>query len=212
MLSLETVRYEVEPQVGVAGFFVDLAVKDPAKPGRFLLGVECDGATYHSARWARDRDRLRQDVLESRGWIIHRIWSTDWFRQPQEQLRQLLAAIESAKQPRLITQPSSELDDEAEEVTDDFEDTFEDSDDDQVFDEGDVAVEYQEAQLTGLRADTSRPLHEAPTIVLAEIAYNIVLVEGPVHRAEVARRIAAFWGAQRTTKKMNDAVVARRTA
>jgi very-short-patch-repair endonuclease len=204
--AIRSLGYEVEAQVGVAGFFIDLGVKDPAKPGRFLLGVECDGATYHSARWARDRDRLRQDVLESRGWIIHRIWSTDWFRQPQEQLRQLLAAVESAKHPRVITQPSSALDDEAEEVADDFDDAFEYSDNDQVFDEGDVAVEYQEAQLTGLRADTSRPLHEAPTIVLAEIAYNIVLVEGPVHRAEVARRIAAFWGAQRTTKKMNDAV------
>ncbi|MCH9033566.1 MAG: DUF4011 domain-containing protein, partial [Planctomycetes bacterium] len=89
--------YSVEPQVGVAGFFIDIGVTDPAQPGRFILGVECDGASYHSARWARDRDRLRQMVLEDRGWVIHRIWSTDWFQDQEGQCRRLLAAIERAK-------------------------------------------------------------------------------------------------------------------
>ena len=86
--------FTVHPQVGTAGFRIDLAVVDPDKPGRYLLGIECDGATYHSSRSARDRDRLRQAVLESRGWKIHRIWSTDWFQQPEAQLRKVLDAIE----------------------------------------------------------------------------------------------------------------------
>ena len=88
--------FEAHPQVGVAGFFVDLGIVDPAKPGRYLLGVECDGAAYHSARSARDRDRLRQAVLEDHGWIVHRIWSTDWFQRPSEELRKLATAIENA--------------------------------------------------------------------------------------------------------------------
>ncbi len=53
--------YDVRSQIGLAGFFIDLAVADPERPGRYVLGIECDGATYHSARSARDRDRLRQD-------------------------------------------------------------------------------------------------------------------------------------------------------
>ena len=69
----------VHPQVGCGGFRIDLALVDPARPGRYLLGVECDGATYHSSPTARDRDRLRQEVLESLGWVICRIWSTDWW-------------------------------------------------------------------------------------------------------------------------------------
>ncbi|MDP9485125.1 MAG: DUF3320 domain-containing protein, partial [Actinomycetota bacterium] len=89
--------YRVETQVGSAGFFIDLAVVDPERPGRYLLGVECDGATYHSARSARDRDRLRQEVLEGLGWRIHRIWSTDWFRNPEGELRRAVEAIEEAK-------------------------------------------------------------------------------------------------------------------
>jgi very-short-patch-repair endonuclease len=81
--------YEVVPQVGVAGFFIDLGVKHPAKPGAFLLGIECDGAGYHSARSARDRDRLRQEILENLGWKIHRIWSSDWFKSRDSEIRRL---------------------------------------------------------------------------------------------------------------------------
>src|SRR5215203_4290548 len=95
--ALQAAGYRVETQVGSAGFFIDLAVVDPERPGRYLLGVECDGATYHSARSARDRDRLRQEVLERLGWRIHRIWSTDWFRNPERELRRLVEAIEEAK-------------------------------------------------------------------------------------------------------------------
>ena len=86
--------YQVAAQVGVAGFFIDLAVKHPAKAGTFLLGIECDGASYHSGRSARDRDRLRQEILENLGWNIHRVWSTDWFRSRDSEVRRLLRHIE----------------------------------------------------------------------------------------------------------------------
>jgi very-short-patch-repair endonuclease len=95
--AIESFGYKVEPQVGSAGFRIDLAARDPDEPGRYLLGVECDGASYHSALWARERDRLRQEVLEGLGWRIHRIWSTDWFYRPTEQLAKLRAALESAR-------------------------------------------------------------------------------------------------------------------
>jgi very-short-patch-repair endonuclease len=76
------------PQVGVAGYFIDLGVLKPGRDDEFLLGVECDGASYHSAKSARDRDRLREEVIRSRGWEIHRVWSTDWFQnQPAEEQR-----------------------------------------------------------------------------------------------------------------------------
>jgi transcription elongation GreA/GreB family factor len=82
------------PQVGVAGYFVDIGIRHPEWPHGFILGVECDGATYHSAKSARDRDRLRQEVLEHLGWRLHRIWSTDWFNNPRheaEKLRKVIA-------------------------------------------------------------------------------------------------------------------------
>ena len=85
--------FEVTPQVGVAGYFIDLAVKHPKRSG-YLLGIECDGAGYHFDRSARDRDRLRQEVLERLQWKIYRIWSTDWFDNPDEELRRLLDHID----------------------------------------------------------------------------------------------------------------------
>jgi very-short-patch-repair endonuclease len=86
--------FEVVPQVGVAGFFIDLGVKHPAKAGAYLLGIECDGAGYHSGRSARDRDRLRQEILVNLGWKIHRVWSTDWFKSRDSEIKRLMRSIE----------------------------------------------------------------------------------------------------------------------
>ena len=86
--------YEVDAQVGSEGYRVDLAVIDPDAPGRYLLGIECDGVTYHSARSARDRDKLRQHVLEARGWRLHRIWSSDWWQDRAGEIERLVRAIQ----------------------------------------------------------------------------------------------------------------------
>lgn len=87
-------KFHVVPQVGVAGFFIDLGVTHPVKPGTFLLGIECDGAGYHSGRSARDRDRLRQEILSNLGWKIHRIWSTDWFKSRDSEIQRLFKRID----------------------------------------------------------------------------------------------------------------------
>ena len=84
---------EVVAQVGVAGYFLDLAIRHPKTRGRFILGVECDGATYHSAKSARDRDRLRQEVLQDKGWNIERVWSTDWFRDPGRETERIVRRV-----------------------------------------------------------------------------------------------------------------------
>jgi very-short-patch-repair endonuclease len=87
-------------QVGVANYFIDIGVLDPSSPTEYILGIECDGATYHSSRCARDRDRLRQDIIESRGWKIHRIWSTSWFRDRFSEERRMEHAIRAALQEK----------------------------------------------------------------------------------------------------------------
>lgn len=84
----------IKTQVGCSGYKIDMAIRDKNNPGKFLLGIECDGASYHSSATARDRDRLRQQVLEKLDWKFYRIWSTDWFRNPQRELDKLLEYIE----------------------------------------------------------------------------------------------------------------------
>jgi very-short-patch-repair endonuclease len=92
----------VHRQVGCGGYRIDLAITD-GQSGRYLLGVECDGASYHSAATARDRDRLRQSVLESLGWRLVRVWSTDWVRNRAAQVAKVLDALEAAKKPLLAS-------------------------------------------------------------------------------------------------------------
>lgn len=96
-------------QVGCGGFRIDMALKHPQRPGEFCLGIECDGATYHSSKTARDRDRIRQSVLEHLGWNITRIWSTDWIRNPERQLDRVLAAYECAIAAQAVRPTVGEL-------------------------------------------------------------------------------------------------------
>lgn len=103
---LQEKGWEVVPQVGVSRFRVDLGIVHPRRPGDFLVGVECDGATYHSAATARDRDKVRAAVLEGLGWKLLRVWSTDWFIDPEtelsrldEAMRNLVENEEESKEP-----------------------------------------------------------------------------------------------------------------
>jgi len=202
--AVESCGFTVERQVGVCGFFIDLAVVDPETPGRYLLGLECDGATYHSSRSARDRDRLRQDVLESRGSVIHRIWSSDWFHNPTEQLRKALAAIENAKaewakrdaglREQAASPPAGQSTVVREEVADGV-----------LNDTADVpSVEYVETSFTiethGIE------IHLLDTSVLSGIVERIVQTEAPIHRSEIARRTTTLWGLTRTGGRIVRAV------
>jgi very-short-patch-repair endonuclease len=94
--QIRSMGCEPVPQVGVAGYFVDIGVRHPEWPHGFVLGVECDGASYHSAKSARDRDRLRQEVLEELGWRLHRVWSTDWFNNPRREAERLRGVISTS--------------------------------------------------------------------------------------------------------------------
>ncbi|NBO54937.1 MAG: DUF4011 domain-containing protein [Actinobacteria bacterium] len=95
---LTELGYRVVPQYGIGKYRVDFAIVSPEDPTRFVLAVECDGASYHSQPTARERDRLRQEALERRGWRFHRIWSTDWFRDPEGELQKCVLSIDEAAQ------------------------------------------------------------------------------------------------------------------
>jgi very-short-patch-repair endonuclease len=87
---------KLTPQYGTSGYWIDFAVQHPSQPGRYILAIECDGATYHSSDSARDRDRLRQEQLERQGWRFHRIWSTEWFQDKDTCAQKTIAAYHDA--------------------------------------------------------------------------------------------------------------------
>jgi very-short-patch-repair endonuclease len=97
---LQARGFVVDPQVGVSGYRIDLGVRHPHHPAVYLAGVECDGAAFHSAKSARDRDRLRESVLRGTGWAILRVWSTDWFANAEIQTDRLASELQ-----RLVSSP-----------------------------------------------------------------------------------------------------------
>ncbi len=202
--TLQNLGYEVHCQIGTAGFIIDLGIVDPDQPGRYLLGIECDGATYHSSRSARDRDRLREAVLKDRGWKLHRVWSTDWFHRPEEQTRKIVSAIEQAK-AEIETPARAEFDDAE-------------------LNGSPVETEIERLAPSELDLETTRPIWvttyteatfdvpsqasipETPSTVLADIVKRIVAIEGPIHTDEIARRITTLWGQQRTGSRIASAI------
>jgi very-short-patch-repair endonuclease len=205
MQTLLNLGFDVKPQIGVAGFFVDLAISDPERPGRFVLGIECDGMQYHSSRSARDRDRLRQNVLEDHGWIIHRIWSTDWYLRPDEEIRKVQAAYESARS--IWRERDDELSipkravplqftSEREGTTDIVVGTVAPS-------EEPLAQPYVE---TELKVRNGRDPHEVPIADMAKYIVQIVETEGPIHENEIVVRIRDAWGLGRAGNRIREAV------
>lgn len=94
--AIQRLGYQVASKVGSQGYYIDLAVRHPQDANKFVLALEYDGAGYYQAASARDRERLRQSVLEGLGWSFERIWSTDWFRDPDAELQRLKSIIDKA--------------------------------------------------------------------------------------------------------------------
>ena len=191
LVALAERGYQLEPQVGAAGYFIDIAVKDPEHPGRYVLAIECDGANYHSARSARDRDRLRQGVLESLGWKFHRIWSTDWFRNPDKEIERAIVAIEEARKnlPTYLTDapsttaltPLSPLQDVGQPPAT----------------SAHAVAPYRKAQLI-VGSTQHQELHLISPLLLAQQIKQIVEIEAPVHESEMTRRLLECYGVNRS--------------
>jgi len=89
--------YSVDTQVGLSGYRIDLAIVHPDDPSRYIMGIECDGANFHSAKSTRERDVMRQEFLEGRGWKIERIWSTNWWKDPQKEINRIVSRLEDIR-------------------------------------------------------------------------------------------------------------------
>lgn len=104
--QLEHRGWQIVPQVGISGFRIDLGVRHPDLPGAYLAGVECDGASYHSAATARDRDKVREQVLTGLGWNMLRVWSTDWWYDAAGCADRLHGALETLLEASRAAQPA----------------------------------------------------------------------------------------------------------
>ncbi len=113
MRALQEKGWEVHPQVGVSFFRIDLGIVHPDFPGRYLAGVECDGAAYHRSATARDRDHLREMVLTDLGWRVLRIWSTEWWMDSSAAVEKLHTRLMADLEADRASRPIVAIDDKA---------------------------------------------------------------------------------------------------
>lgn len=202
---------KLQPQVGVAGYRIDFGVIDELVPGRYLCGLECDGAAYHSSETARDRDRLRQQVLEARGWTIHRLWSTDWFKDRHGQIKRLLELIERTRRRMLEEQVAEE---EARErlailEREEKQETHDHGGPNDAPLDNDALTSAQPVVQAEPYAFAATPLlylgqdlNAAPASLIGQAIDDVVAVESPLHIIDLAARVAARWGYDRVGPKM----------
>lgn len=192
---------QLVPQVGVAGYRIDLGVTDPAIPGRFICGIECDGAAYHSSETARDRDRLRQQVLEARGWTIHRLWSTSWFLDRAGQIDRLCQLVAATKQ-RLIGE--RDADKQAREREAAAIAVKASAETERARQEAELArkqlnIPYRRMTAEPYTLTPFDPMVDrgdiltAPTSQLVEAIALVIDIEGPIHTDDLCVRIAQMW-------------------
>jgi len=101
--------WTVRHRVGCGAYKIDLAVVDPNDPERYVLAIEHDGSAYVGSSGARSRDRLRSQMLAQLGWRMHRIWSLDWWMDPEREIQRahgaIVAAVAASRQRRIAPAP-----------------------------------------------------------------------------------------------------------
>ncbi|MCL4369674.1 MAG: AAA domain-containing protein [Chloroflexi bacterium] len=200
--------FRVEPQVGCSGYRIDIGVVDEKNPGRFILGIECDGATYHSSKTARDRDRLRQQLLEDQGWRIHRIWSQDWVKDPDRETRRVLEAIEQARRVPPAMHGGSALTEDISKATREPKQENRPSPRTLTVPKPQVQravarmVAYQGARLPRQRSPESFYEEWVATSIVPSLVAACVEAESPVHIGRVTTVVAGCWGFQRAGSKI----------
>jgi very-short-patch-repair endonuclease len=230
---------KLKPQVGAAGYRIDFGVRDDEVHERFICGIECDGVAYHLSETARDRDRLRQQVLEARGWSIFRIWSTDWFKDREGQINRILKLVDGARQ-RAIEEACLEKEERethAEEARP--KDELSDSEDtpgtpgEVQGTSGDIQATQEQpsaisvASHDGAQNAVSGPVPAAYLMASANRIHfenemisaqpesldlaiaDVIKIEAPVHLQDLAQRVASRWGHDQVRSRMM-AVIKRR--
>ncbi len=219
--------WQVVPQIGVSRFRIDLGIVHPDRPGDYLVGIECDGAAYHSAATARDRDKVRAAVLGGLGWKLLRVWSTDWWIDPEGALERLHSGIQAlVEESRSQTARDPEEQTEALLVARQEAEEFLASVEAPEPDEISEAVAHSEFSLAGLpdtatSADYSLAdfsvfqtvicpdsfYQDSYDAILLDLISHVLSVESPISEANLVQRIARGHQFQKAGRLIRERIV-----
>jgi very-short-patch-repair endonuclease len=198
-VALEAHGIKTHTQIGCSGFRIDLGAVHPYYPGKYILGIECDGAAYHSSQIARDRDRLRQAILEDMGWTIYRIWSTDWIARREDIIDEIQTLVnELSKQSSTATERFEPVI-----VSPEFKD-----DDNSEKGENEQRVEtlaptslniFVDYQWAGEKSYTTgaEGFKSSQTELLAQDLLHVIRTQAPIAKKELFQIVASYWGMSR---------------
>jgi very-short-patch-repair endonuclease/DNA polymerase III delta prime subunit len=178
---LKNKGYNVKRQVGCSGYRIDFGIVDNENPGKYIIGIECDGSYYHSSATARDRDRLRQQVLEDLGWNIYRIWSTDWFKNQKREFDKLIDAIEKAQRGEFLKK-KSKIDSNAEVK---YKSNIVRQNKPEIHTYSVASIRKRSYPDNFYNGDISK---------VCEVLKEVVDHESPIHKDEAERRAVQYWG------------------
>lgn len=188
----------VDEQVGTSEYRIDLAIRDSRDKNRYVMAVECDGATYHHTKTARDRDILRHEVLRSQGWKIYRVWSTDWFRDREKALKGILTALDVAKRTPIDetvqAPPISHETKDTEEVLSNPAPSERNSAHKRKYKAG---TPYQKSTLPNMKRNVKELINTKAVVQLSDIIARIVKFEAPVHKNLVVDRLKEIYRVSR---------------
>jgi len=205
---------EVDTQVGASSFRIDLAVRHPGRPGRYILGIECDGATFHRGGSARERDRLRQEVLEGLGWRIFRIWSPDWIRDANRVVSHIVERVNELRNSEEIGLPA---DIGTVRTTHDT-----NNDEEDVLGDWPAVADTPTSALKLFQSPTEEPaeyetykdgrrhsaesFYDDPLFRLSSMIMEAVKLEAPIHTSVAVQRIADAYGFGRAGRVIRNRV------
>lgn len=209
--------WTVQPQIGVSAYRIDLGIVHPDFPGRYLAGIECDGAMYHSSAFARERDKIRQAVLEDLGWKILRIWSTDWWTyrsKALDDLHQSLNCILDSERQAKDEKPTTDFVPVEMETIDslptpptEHSQPVESLTIESVPEEAECIYEVAALDVGRFRAEPDQFYSEAYALRLKEMIDFVIEKEGPIHEEVLVRRLARFHYFKRAGNQIQDIVL-----
>jgi very-short-patch-repair endonuclease/DNA polymerase III delta prime subunit len=207
--GLQQKGWVVHPQIGVSAYRIDMGIVNPDEPGVYLAGIECDGAMYHSSANARERDKIRQGVLEGLGWTLFRLWSTDWWTNRAKALDQLDSAL--AQRLQQVREERAQKMKELAEKESRYEvvssEAIEPSREQPGIDQSDVVTHYSHATLSGFDLDPGQFYQSEYDGLLENMILHVIDTEGPIHEEILVRRIAREHGFQRAGRQIRDRVL-----
>lgn len=206
--ALQDKGWTVHPQVGVSAYRIDLGVVHPDSPGLYLAGVECDGAMYHSSAYARERDKIRQGVLEGLGWTLFRVWSTDWWTNRARALDEIHNALTSRLEltRQLEAKREAEAKEERSETKISPPQAPEEPIENQPEGYNGMVTEYRLAHLSNFPVDPDQFYQPGYDAILQDMVLHVIDTEGPVHEEVLVRRIARAHGFKRAGRQIRDRV------